>query len=103
MSASMPSGGRRYRRKILRNASTWSRHCRLLRSKEGADRAHACGGDPVSTMQSRLYKTSITAYIGLGSNLNDPVNQLHTALAELGMIPQTQVLKKSSLYRSPAL
>jgi 2-amino-4-hydroxy-6-hydroxymethyldihydropteridine diphosphokinase len=54
-------------------------------------------------MQSRQYKTSITAYIGLGSNLNDPVNQLHTALMELGMIPQTRVLKKSSLYRSPAL
>ncbi len=54
-------------------------------------------------MQSRPYKTSVTAYIGLGSNLNDPVNQLHTALAELEMIPQTQVLKKSSFYRSPAL
>jgi 2-amino-4-hydroxy-6-hydroxymethyldihydropteridine diphosphokinase len=54
-------------------------------------------------MQSRPYKTSVIAYIGMGSNLDDPVNQLHTALMELGMIPQTRVLKKSSLYRSSAL
>jgi 2-amino-4-hydroxy-6-hydroxymethyldihydropteridine diphosphokinase len=54
-------------------------------------------------MKSHPYKTSVTAYIGLGSNLNDPINQLRTALAELESIPQTQVVRKSSFYRSPAL
>lgn len=54
-------------------------------------------------MKSRPYKAPVIAYIGLGSNLNDPVDQLRTAMVELESIPQTRVLKKSSLYRSPAL
>jgi 2-amino-4-hydroxy-6-hydroxymethyldihydropteridine diphosphokinase len=54
-------------------------------------------------MQSRASKAPVIAYIGLGCNLDDPVNQVQTALRELDSIPQTQVLKKSSLYRSPAL
>jgi 2-amino-4-hydroxy-6-hydroxymethyldihydropteridine diphosphokinase len=54
-------------------------------------------------MKSRPYNTAVIAYIGLGSNLNDPVNQVQMALTDLESIPQPRVLKKSSLYRSPAL
>lgn len=42
----------------------------------------------------------ITAYIGLGSNLDDPVQQVRTALQELDQIPQTHLISASSLYRS---
>lgn len=40
------------------------------------------------------------AFIGLGSNLSDPVAQVSHALHALDSLPQTRVLKRSSLYRS---
>ncbi len=46
---------------------------------------------------------SVTAYIGLGSNLEDPVQQVQRALVELAAIPATRLLRQSSLYRSPPL
>lgn len=39
------------------------------------------------------------AYIGLGSNLEDPPDQLQRALVTIGRLPGTQLLAKSSLYR----
>ena len=41
-----------------------------------------------------------TAFIGLGSNLADPVAQVTHALEALDRLPRTRMLKKSSLYRS---
>ena len=43
------------------------------------------------------------AYIGIGSNLADPQNQVRQALRELGDLPQTTCLRHSSLYRSAPL
>lgn len=40
------------------------------------------------------------AFIGLGSNLADPQAQVVQALDALDALPQTRLLKKSSLYRS---
>ena len=40
------------------------------------------------------------AYIGLGSNLSDPVKQIQDALKELGALPSSQLTAHSSLYRS---
>jgi 2-amino-4-hydroxy-6-hydroxymethyldihydropteridine diphosphokinase len=40
------------------------------------------------------------AYIGLGSNLENPRAQVEQALVELATIPQSQLLAKSPLYRS---
>ncbi len=44
--------------------------------------------------------TKITAYIGLSSNLEDPIQQVRTALGELDEINLTNVVRNSSLYRS---
>ncbi len=44
--------------------------------------------------------TKNTAYIGLGSNLEDPIQQVRTALEELDAIKLTSVVQHSSLYRS---
>lgn len=46
---------------------------------------------------------SITAYIGLGSNLDQPVEQLRQALGALQQLPQTRVSDFSSLYQSKAV
>jgi 2-amino-4-hydroxy-6-hydroxymethyldihydropteridine diphosphokinase len=43
------------------------------------------------------------AYIGIGSNLDDPVLQVLTAIAALARLPRTQVARCSRLYRSPPL
>jgi len=40
------------------------------------------------------------AYVGLGSNLEDPENQLRQAFAELDHLPQTRLVRKSSMYRT---
>ena len=41
-----------------------------------------------------------TAYVGIGSNLNDPRAQVLQAFNELDGLPHTRVVKKSSLYRT---
>jgi len=43
------------------------------------------------------------AFIGLGSNLNDPPSQLQSALAAIDRLPGTRLLAKSSLYRGAPL
>jgi 2-amino-4-hydroxy-6-hydroxymethyldihydropteridine diphosphokinase len=40
------------------------------------------------------------AYVGVGSNLDDPRTQVLNAFAELDQLPHTRVVKKSSLYRT---
>lgn len=45
----------------------------------------------------------ITCYIGLGSNLEDPIQQVKTAIAELQTLPQSEFLAVSSLYQNPPL
>ena len=43
------------------------------------------------------------AFIGLGSNLEDPRSQLQRAFAELDRLPETRLVAHSSLYRSAPL
>ncbi len=42
-------------------------------------------------------------YIGLGSNLSDPILQVQTALQSLNSLPDSRVLKTSSFYGSKPL
>lgn len=46
---------------------------------------------------------AIHAYVGLGSNLDDPVAQIRRAFAELDAIPDTCCVSRSPLYRSAPL
>lgn len=41
------------------------------------------------------------AYIALGSNLGDPQQQLLDAMNALASLPDTRLLQRSSLYRTP--
>jgi 2-amino-4-hydroxy-6-hydroxymethyldihydropteridine diphosphokinase len=43
------------------------------------------------------------AFIGLGSNLDDPHSQLQRAFVDLDGLPQTRLAVRSSLYRSAPL
>jgi 2-amino-4-hydroxy-6-hydroxymethyldihydropteridine diphosphokinase len=43
------------------------------------------------------------AYVGIGSNLNEPVRQVEDALGELERIPGSRVVGRSSLYKSAPL
>ena len=42
----------------------------------------------------------VDAYIGLGSNLSDPQQQVTSALQELNSIPDTHLMKASGVYVS---
>jgi 2-amino-4-hydroxy-6-hydroxymethyldihydropteridine diphosphokinase len=42
----------------------------------------------------------VSAYIGLGSNLGEPLQQLQTALDALNQLPDTRVVNCSSFYSS---
>lgn len=44
-----------------------------------------------------------TAYVGLGSNLEQPLTQVADALAELALLPASTMIARSSLYRTPPL
>lgn len=48
-------------------------------------------------------ETWLPAYVGLGSNLDDPVAQLRRAFAELAELPSSRLVARSRLYRSPPL
>ena len=43
------------------------------------------------------------AYVGLGSNLEDPMVQINHAFEQLGKIEDTSLITRSSLYRSAPL
>lgn len=43
------------------------------------------------------------AYVGLGSNLQQPLHQITQALQELDQIPETRLLKSSRMYQSQAI
>ena len=42
-------------------------------------------------------------YIGLGSNLSEPVEQVCLAVRELGQLPKVRLQSASGLYRSPPM
>lgn len=43
---------------------------------------------------------AVTVYIGLGSNLAEPLQQLASAVVALSMLPQTTLVAQSPFYRS---
>jgi 2-amino-4-hydroxy-6-hydroxymethyldihydropteridine diphosphokinase len=43
------------------------------------------------------------AFVGLGSNLDEPRRQVERAFGELGAIPRTRLVRASALYRSAPL
>lgn len=45
--------------------------------------------------------TGVLAYIGLGSNLDEPLGQLHKVLGELARIPATALSRHSGFYSTP--
>ena len=45
----------------------------------------------------------VTAFIGIGSNLDNPLLQVQTALRELAELPNTELIQSSSLYRTPPM
>lgn len=52
------------------------------------------------TKDSSIQEKANNAFIALGSNLNNPVNQLQAAFLALNSINKTTVLMQSSLYRT---
>lgn len=47
--------------------------------------------------------STVTAYVGLGANLDDPAAQVRRAFNELGELPGTRLTARSPLYRTPPL
>lgn len=46
---------------------------------------------------------SVTTYIGLGSNLDEPVKHIRQALSELESLPHSSLVARSSLYANPPM
>jgi 2-amino-4-hydroxy-6-hydroxymethyldihydropteridine diphosphokinase len=45
-------------------------------------------------------RAPVTAFIGIGANLGDPVRAVRGAIASLGGLPATRLVRASSLYRT---
>jgi 2-amino-4-hydroxy-6-hydroxymethyldihydropteridine diphosphokinase len=45
----------------------------------------------------------VPAYVGIGSNLDDPLSQVEAAIGALGRIPGTRLVARSSAWRNPPL
>jgi 2-amino-4-hydroxy-6-hydroxymethyldihydropteridine diphosphokinase len=56
-----------------------------------------------SGSSARVADAAVHAYIGLGSNLHDPIQQVTRAFAALAVLPASRCLVRSSLYRSRPL
>jgi 2-amino-4-hydroxy-6-hydroxymethyldihydropteridine diphosphokinase len=74
----------------------------------GDRRADDDGGDETAATRPQRRRVnqsarSVAAFIGLGSNLEDPRQQVETALCELAALPTTHLRRRSSLYRTPPL
>ena len=52
---------------------------------------------------SAIHTPEFDAYIGIGSNLEDPMRQVQTAIRELRSLPRSRVIKVSPLYRTPPM
>ena len=48
-------------------------------------------------------KSNVKCYIGLGSNLNQPLQQLNIAREKIAALAETKLLQSSSIYQSEAL
>ncbi len=55
----------------------------------------------MSTAESVTGDEVVEVYIGVGSNLADPVRQVSSALGALGELAHTRCIRVSSLYRNP--
>jgi 2-amino-4-hydroxy-6-hydroxymethyldihydropteridine diphosphokinase len=51
-------------------------------------------------MCAETFSEPVTAYLGLGSNLDDPVEQVNRAFEELTQVPGCALIAVSALYRS---
>jgi len=47
-----------------------------------------------------VFQQSVICYLGIGSNLGDPVQNCREALRQLSFLKSLEVLRRSSLYRS---
>ncbi|MEH6471178.1 MAG: 2-amino-4-hydroxy-6-hydroxymethyldihydropteridine diphosphokinase [Halopseudomonas sp.] len=47
-----------------------------------------------------LLPQAVDIYVGLGSNLENPLQQVNQALVELTQLPHTELIQHSQLYRS---
>ncbi len=54
-------------------------------------------------MAESIQPTGVRVFVGLGSNLDDPLAHIRQALRELKGLPQTRLVCRSSLYRSRPL
>lgn len=43
---------------------------------------------------------TVTAYVGIGANLEDPIRQVRTAIEEIAALPDCSLQQSSSLYRT---
>lgn len=48
-------------------------------------------------------RAPVAAFIGIGSNLEDPVQQVRTAFTELAALPGSTLRARSSLYETPPM
>lgn len=71
----------------------------MLTGKQHTQNQHICK----PKIFAETAKMTVSAYIGLGSNMQNPVHQLTTALAELDRLPTTICVKAASFYLSPPM
>ncbi len=57
----------------------------------------------VNPPPTNLVMDFVRCYIGLGSNLDNPARQVASALEKLVQLPQSTLIRASSLYRSPPM
>lgn len=83
-------GGQNYRKKILNSRRKFCQH-KSIRPENAEE----------SPEETAVENTSLSqAYIGLGSNLDNPPAQISNALRALEAVPGTSLITKSGLYLS---
>ena len=69
--------------------------------KDEGRRQTATAGSRKRSARVTSNKQRVTAFIGLGSNLDNPAAQIRRAIRTLAAMPETRLVRRSSLYRNP--
>lgn len=93
------AGGQNYRRKVPNSRKKSYLHQRTVRERAAKNRGVAAGREEKKVVST---DTSI-AYIGLGSNLENPPRQIRDAIRALDQLPDTRVTADSGLFLSKPL
>lgn len=73
-------------------------------SADDGENGHPAGGNlALSELCARVRNRPAPVFVGIGSNLDNPISKVRAGLAALAQVPHTRLVANSALYRNPPI